>query len=166
MLDPIPPKQWSPELRPILDQLGTPLNIHSVIAHNPTLLQAYTPLRFHIVRDSKLTLRQRELLVLRIAHSLNCDYEWAQHVKRGQQAGLSLDEIERVRTTVGFSDDEVLLMTCADEMIGNQKLSEQLAADLHNQFGADGLLDILFTIGIYIIMGTILNTFDTPIDVT
>lgn len=164
MLNPLPPPQWSPDLQPILDQLGTPLNIHSIIAHNPVLMAAYTPLRFHIVRDSKLSPRQRELLVLRIAHNVQSDYEWAQHVKRGQQAGLSLDEIERVRTKEGFTAEESLLFACADEMMNGYQLSEETAAALLKYLGADGLLDALFTVGIYIIMGTILNTFNTPID--
>ena len=165
LLTPLPPEQWPEEIQHIARQLGDPLNIHRIIAHNPALMEAYTPLRFHMVRDSSLPPRQRELLILRTAHAMGSEYEWQHHVLRGRKAGLSDEEIERVRDDSGnWPDEEKLLLTVADEMLRDHQLSRETATNAIEHFGAAALLDALFTVGIYTILGTLLNTFDVPLE--
>ena len=82
-LQPLDPDTWDPSLRDVRRRIGSPLNIHGVIANHPELMAAYAPLREHVVRTSSLHAEHRELLVLRVAHLTRCDYEWRQHVMRG-----------------------------------------------------------------------------------
>ena len=42
--------------------------------------------------------RERELVILRAGWQCNSEYEWAQHNRIGLEAGLSAEEIERVKT--------------------------------------------------------------------
>ena len=88
--EPLNPDQWSTELAEISEYLGNPLNIHRIMAHNPALMQAWMPFRNHIVADSSLDPRHRELLILRTAVNCDADYEWQHHVVRGRAAGLSV----------------------------------------------------------------------------
>lgn len=60
-LAPLPPEAWSDDLAEIRQRLRTPLNIHKMMAHHPELTLAWMNFRYHIVRDSTLTARQREL---------------------------------------------------------------------------------------------------------
>ena len=113
-------------------------------------MEAYTPLRYHVVRDSTLTGRQREILILRVAHQIKSDYEWSHHVVRGQAAGLSLNEIERVKEgshAEEWSADERHMIDCVDQMIASQQMTAQTAAGLLETVGKEGLLDacLLYT---------------------
>jgi alkylhydroperoxidase family enzyme len=166
LLTPLPEADWAEVIRPLTDQLSPVLNIHRLIAHNPDLMAAYTPLRQYIKGNSSLTDRQRELLILRTAHNLSSSYEWQHHVRRGRLAGLTEIEIERVkgRDTAVWPIAEALLLHCADEMHLAQQLSFTTAQQLQHRLGDRALLDAIFTIGVYLTLGTILRTFDVPFD--
>lgn len=167
LLTPLPAEDWDESIQHIAQRLGDPLNIHKMIAHNPMLMEAYTPLRYHAVRDSSLSDRQREILILRVAVQIKSDYEWSHHVVRGQAAGLLLDEIERVRLgsrAEGWSADERHIIDCVDQMIADQQMTVETAAGLLETLGKEGLLDAVFTVAIYLALGSLLKTFDVPID--
>ncbi len=167
VLPPLPTEQWDQSIQHIAKRLENPLNIHKMIAHNPALMEAYTPLRYHVVRDSSLSDRQREILILRVAHVIQSDYEWRHHVERGQKAGLLLDEIESVRlgrSATCWSTDESLIIDLVDQMIETQQVEEQTAAGLLAVAGKQILLDAVFTVAVYLALGSLLKTFDVPID--
>src|SRR5690606_21600597 len=88
-LTPLPPAQWVASLAPVPAGLKTPLNIHTVIARHPAVMLSYVDFRNHVVKDSSLSPRQREILILRVAHVTGAAYEWEHHVVRGRAAGLS-----------------------------------------------------------------------------
>ena len=167
LLTPLPPEDWDESIQHIAQRLGNPLNIHRMIAHNPALMEAYTPLRYHVVQDSALTGRQRELLILRVAYRIDSDYEWRHHVVRGKAAGLSEVEIERVKEggqAAGWAADERHILDCVDQVIAEQQLTEETAAGLLKAVGAEGLLDAIFTVSVYLALGSVLRTFDVPSD--
>ena len=167
LLAPLPVDEWDDAIQHIADRLQNPLNIHKLIAHNPALMEAYTPLRYHAVRDSSLTDRQREILILRVAHQIQSEYEWRHHVARGRAAGLADGEIERVKQGAqadGWSIDERYIIACVDQILDKQQLDGDTAAGLIESIGKEGLLDAVFTVAVYIALGSLLNTFDVPID--
>ena len=146
---------------------GKILNIHRLIAHSPNLLNASAPLRNYLVKNSRLTDRQRELLILRTAHRLQSEYEWEHHVIRGKAAGLSDAEIERTKLAPdaeGWLEEESTLLRLVDEMRDEQMLSVDTVRALLAAIGEDGIIDAVFTIGFYLTLGTLLKTFAVPLD--
>jgi alkylhydroperoxidase family enzyme len=168
ILTPLPESQWAGELADVARSFKNVLNIHRVIAHNPALMAAYAPLRNYIVAKSSLTPRQRELLILRTAHLLQCDYEWQHHIVRGQAVGITSAEIERLQQDIidanWSAPEELALLHCADEMFHQQQLRSETAAALQQLLGNEALLDAIYTVGIYITLGTILKTFAVPLE--
>ena len=167
LLTPLPVEDWDASIQHIADRLKSPLNIHKIIAHNPVLMEAYTPLRYHVVKDSSLTARQREILILRVACQINSEYEWRHHVVRGEAAGLSKEEIERVKSgaiAAGWTRAEQFIIQAVDQILEDNQLSEETAAGLIETVGRKGMLDAVFTVAVYIALGSLLKTFDVPID--
>lgn len=167
ILEPLPPEAWDEQIQPIAERLGNPLNIHRIIANNPVLMNAYTPLRYHIVRDSSLSPRQRELIILRTAHNCQSDYEWAHHVVRGREAGLSDEEVERVRAGaqhLAWASADAALLHCADEMFQQTEIQARTLALMAEHYSKEQLLDTIYTIGVYITLGTILKSFSVPLE--
>jgi alkylhydroperoxidase family enzyme len=166
-LKPLMPKDWDSSLDAVKTDLGDPLNIHNVFAQHPDLLCAWMPFRNHVVRTSTLTGRQRELLILRNAHNTKARYEWDHHVVRGRDAGLTDTEIARVRQgpeAPDWTEEEALLLRTADDMSAGQRLSDATWHDLCAAFDDRQILDVIVTVGMYMLLSTVVNTGQVPME--
>ncbi len=166
-LQPLAPEHWPTALSDIRSYLGKPLNIHNIMAHHPELLQAWMPFRNHVVANSSLLPRQRELLILRTAHLCSADYEWSHHVERGLDAGLSRPEIERVKQGPEAADwqaDESTLLLAADDCHRHNCISDSTRRRLDEHFDTQQQLDIMVTVGMYIALALIIRTYAVPLE--
>ncbi len=166
-LQPLDANAWNPSLAGVRRRIGSPLNIHCVIAHHPELMASYAPLREHVVTSSSLDAADRELVILRIAHQTRCDYEWRHHVARGRKAGLDDERIARVRKgseAPGWSREEALLLRAVDDMLADSEIGEATLAAMDGAFSDRQILDIVFTVGVYVIMAILLKTLRVPLE--
>ena len=164
-LAPLPPAQWPPELEDIRRSLGMPLNIHNIMAHHAALTRAWMPYRNHIVANSSLEPKHRELLILRTARNCDSIYEWEHHVERGRDAGLSDEEIQRVKEEPAAAEwpPEVrLLLQAADECHRNSAISDETYQELCLHFDEHQQLDIIATVGMYMTLAIIIKTYRGP----
>ena len=166
-MQPLKPDNWPDELDEIRLFLGKPLNIHGMMAHHPKLLEAWMPLRNHVVADSTLSGRQRELIILRTAHNCQADYEWQHHVERGLLAGLKMTEINRVvegAEANGWNPDEIALLNAADDCHRETSFTSGTIEQLQQHFSAEQQLDIMVTVGMYKTLAMIIKTWDVPME--
>ncbi|MDQ3012738.1 MAG: carboxymuconolactone decarboxylase family protein, partial [Acidobacteriota bacterium] len=99
-LEPLTEEQLDDGTRRILDRArmrGRVLNIFRTLAHHPKLLERWMVFGTHVLSKSTLPAREREMLILRIGWLCRSEYEWGQHVLIGSQAGLTNEEIERIK---------------------------------------------------------------------
>ena len=73
-----------------------PLNVQRTTAQHPDLARARQAFSSHIMRETSLLPRHRELLILRTGWNCQSEYEFAQHARYGRSVGLSDEEIRRV----------------------------------------------------------------------
>ena len=176
-LDPLPPREWPKEMRAATAPLtppqprpeGTPkgLNLLGTFARHPALTQAYNTFVAHLLFESTLSDRQRELVILRVAGVRGADYEFAQHVSYALDAGMTREEIAALRNgrdSARWEPTERALLTAVDDLVADARLSDEtwrlLSADLSDQ----QLLDLIFTVGAYDLLAMMLRTFDVQID--
>jgi alkylhydroperoxidase family enzyme len=183
-LQPIPPTEWSQELREGLRDAYRPsnprhpvspldpsspkgLNAMGVLAHHPELTNAYNQLIRHALYFTTISIRQRELLILRVAHLRDSPYEWAQHVYQAGVAGIAPDEIARVRlgpSAEGWSVLERALLSAADELVADARVTDDTYAVLAAELDPQQLMDVVFTVGAYDVFAMALRTFDVEMD--
>lgn len=166
-MKPLKSDNWPDELKEIRSFLGSPLHIQSMMAHHPALLKAWMPFRNHVVANSTLSPRHRELLILRIAHLCRSDYEWQHHVERGLLAGLSQVEIERVKKGAGaecWAADESALLAAADQCFNELCIRDDTLQRVNLHFSAQQQLDIAATVGMYLTLAMIIKTWDVPME--
>ena len=165
---PLPVEQWDPSLEHIVDDMGgRPLNVHALMANHPALIEAWWSFRNHIIAGGSLEQRHAELLILRVALLMRNWYEWASHVQRGQAAGLTMDEIERVKSGPEHPDwqpDERLLIRAVDELVHDRAVTDATLDALREHFSDRQILDAIVTHGAYVTLGCMLNTWDTDLD--
>lgn len=100
----------------------------------------------------KLPRRDSELVILRVADNTGCAYEWGHHQRLGQRAGLSAEEVERVRSgpdAPGWTPRQQLLLRAADEMHAAGEIGDELWAILAAEFDERLLIELCLLIGHY-----------------
>src|ERR1700734_1930119 len=68
----------SDDLAALMPPGAPPIALFRVLAHNPRILSRFRAGR--LLDAGALSMRERELLILRVSHRCGCDYEWSIHV--------------------------------------------------------------------------------------
>ncbi|MGI9201516.1 MAG: carboxymuconolactone decarboxylase family protein [Woeseiaceae bacterium] len=168
---PVAIADWDESLASIVEDMGgRPLNVHSLMAHNPALLKAWWDFRNYSVQGGALGRRRGELLILRVAVRLKTWYEWGSHVERSLACGLSMAEIERVKLGVGaagweeWDEAESVLLQSVDELLETQGLKPSSHSALREHFSVSEIMDIIAIHGMYVILGGMINTWGLELD--
>lgn len=86
-------KDLPPEYEDYIQLRGDYLHILQAVGNNPELLVGFAQFYNRMYRNAGLTGRERELIILAIASSLESEYMWHHHVDWGKDVGISEDEI-------------------------------------------------------------------------
>jgi alkylhydroperoxidase family enzyme len=143
------------------------LNALGFLAHHPTLTEAYNHLVGHLLYTTTLTARQRELLILRVAHLRDAPYEWAQHVLLARDAQISTEEIDRARAgpdAPGWGAQERVLLRAADELLSEARIGDATYAALASELDTEQMMDLVWTVGSYELLAMAFRTFDVQLD--
>jgi alkylhydroperoxidase family enzyme len=162
-LRPANPRHPFPERR---DDRPKGLNVLGTLARHPELARAFHTFNGHVLFATTLTPRQRELLVLRVAAVREAEYEWAQHAVLAGDAGITEDEVARVRSrdADGWSPLEAALLRAVDELVRDALVSEEPWAVLTAELDEQQLMDVVFTVGAYDLLAMAFRSFGVPLD--
>lgn len=158
--------QWDATAQELMARLP-PFNVFKTLANHPALMQRWGVFARHVLRQSTLAARDRELLILRIGYLCGCAYEWGQHVLEARRANLSDDEIRRVQVgpdAAGWGDTDRWLLAATDELHANSSISDATWQGLAAHFNTQQLMDIVFTVGQYNLVSMALNSFGVEPD--
>ncbi len=158
-LPPLPSAEWDDETRALIGE--NPLNIFATLAHHPKLMKRWMVFGSHVLAKSTLPPRDRELLILRTGWNCRSPYEWGQHVAIGRATGITDDEIARIAAgpdAPGWEPFDTTLLRAADELHGDQSLTDTTYAALSERYDAQQLLDLVFAVGQYHLVSMVLNT--------
>ena len=140
---------------------GRPPNIFTTLARHHGLFRRWLWFAGALMPGGKLPRVETELVILRVAHNTGCEYEWGHHERLGKRAGLSAEEIERVRSgpdAPGWSERQALFLRAADEMHADGQIGDGLWALLVAQLDEVRLIELCMLIGHYEMLAMTLNT--------
>jgi alkylhydroperoxidase family enzyme len=143
------------------------LNAMGVLAHHPELTAAFNQMIRHALYFSMISPRQRELLILRVAHLRGSAYEWAQHVYQAGVIGITSEEVARIRQGPDASDWNPLegaLLAAADDLVAEARIGDTTYAALAADLDTQQIMDVVFTVGTYETFAMALRTFDVDLD--
>ncbi len=146
---------------------GSP-NMMNSFAHHPDLAQAFFGFNGHMLYGTTLSLRQRELLVLRVAAVRESQYLWAHHIVYQADAELTDYEISAIAFGPGapFLDPlDRALLRAVDELIRDGTISDDTWAVLAEKLTTQQILDVIFTIGCYDIVAWTSDTLHLDLDI-
>jgi len=114
-------------------------------------------------KQSPLSLRERELVILRVCGNNNCEYEWGVHVSIfAEKVQLSENQIANTRSeeldNSCWDDREILLLMAIDELCKYGKLLDKTLASFQQTWTAEQQLEILALCGNYHTVSFVANT--------
>lgn len=156
---------YSSEVKAILDQYpqndGYLLTLFRTFANSVRFLQKGVPNLLD--RESPLTLRIREIVILRVTANNNCEYEWGVHVSVFSAAAkLTDDQITATRNSEIdlslWSPQEVTLLTVIDQLCATGKPSDKTLKAFQRDWTVEQQLEILALCGTYHTVSFVANT--------
>jgi 4-carboxymuconolactone decarboxylase len=115
------------------------------------------------LRQSVVGPRYFELSALTAAREYDQDYEWTGHEGAGRRAGLTDAEIDAVkfnRPVTGLPEKDGTVITLGRALMRDHKVSPELWARTVALFGERGAVEIVVTMGDYVLAGFLLTAVD------
>ncbi len=143
------------------------VNIFRTLARHPKLLKRWMVFANHVLFGSTLPARERELIILRAGYRCGSGYEWAQHVAIGRRSGVSDDDIRRIAqdpADAEWSQADRELVRATDQLVDDRFIDDATWSALAARWSEQQLMDLVFTVGQYVLVSMALNTFGVQIE--
>jgi alkylhydroperoxidase family enzyme len=167
-IQPLKDGEFSDEQKELLAPMGgRVVNIFRTLVREPKAFKGFLGWGNYVLsRRNGLPEREREIVILRVGYLCKSGYEWTQHHVIGKRAGLSDEEIERIKkgAGAGWSAADSALIKASDELHNDQFISDATWSALKAHFSEKQCMDVVFTVGQYTQVSMILNTFGVQLD--
>ena len=185
-IPPRPPKDWDQAVYDALSVLAPPTaagvtqdppqarqsddaqpaNVTSTFAWHPALARSYFLFNNHLFH-STLSDRLRELIIVRTGWVRRAEYEWSQHVRLARAVGISDEELDAVMEGPDapvWGPFESAALRAVDEICAARYVSDATWHQLATELNRQQLMDLVFTIGAYDLLGMATTTFGLALD--
>ena len=161
---PLPPEEQDDQARELLGGAAAPglpaANIFATLVRHPGLFRKWMPFGGKLL-SGRLPARDRELLILRTGWRCQSEYEWGQHVIIGRAAGLTDEEIERLKVgpdAPGWDAFDATLVRAADELHDDACITDDTWAALAARYDEAQLTEVPMVVGQYHLVSYTLNS--------
>jgi 4-carboxymuconolactone decarboxylase len=163
---PLPTDDLRPEWVEILERIpgkglkgeGFPRNVLGVLMQNQETLGPF--LDYWVTSKSKmgLTVREQELVILRMAVLYRSEYVWKHHVKTGREFGVNDTELDAIRhgSYTGFAAArERAFLELTDAFMKDRSLSPELWNQTKNVLGSQDFVDLISLVSQYVLFALV-----------
>lgn len=166
-LTPLPADEWNERARAAVASLIPPEranpvgagNVLSTMVRHPDLTAAYLPFNAYLLTRSTLSPRVREVALLRVVHHSKCGYLWSHHLPIAARAGLSESEIDDIRSGTCADPTDQAVIRAVDDLTADSTVGQATWDELCRLFTQPQCMDLVFTIGGYLLLALAVNTF-------
>lgn len=135
-------------------------DVFKLLFVNKRLFWAWLYFASRLMPYGRLSGRERELIILRVAWLCRCRYEWGQHIEIGLRNRL--EDIDIVKASEGVKSfpegkERVLIQAC-DDIIAHQQLEETTMMALKELYTDKMLIEITMLIGHYQMLAGVINS--------
>ncbi|HYF62767.1 MAG TPA: carboxymuconolactone decarboxylase family protein [Herpetosiphonaceae bacterium] len=146
---------YEPAVQASFDTLmrgAPPLLLFRTVARNPRVLGRM--MAGGLLDRGSISLRQRELMILRTCANCGAEYEWGVHVALfGAKAQWSPEQVRASARggadDAAWSDDERLIVRLADQLHATATADDALWAELAGHFDEVQLIELVMLAGLY-----------------
>jgi AhpD family alkylhydroperoxidase len=141
--------------------LFTTLGIHK------QLLWAWLPFGGYLLYVGKLSRKDAELVILRVGHLRDCEYELQQHRRLAKRRGVGPEVQAKIfegPDAEGLTDRQRVLITATDEFVITRSMSPETWAALASLLTRPQLIEFCMLAGQYDALAATMATLKIPLD--
>ncbi len=134
-----------------------PPHIFLTLGRHRRLFWAWLHFAGRLMPGGLLPRRDSELVILRVAHLANSDYETAHHRRLGRRAGLTAAEIDRVAdgaAAPGWTSRDQTLLSAVDSLHRHGDLDDDTWSTLRSHLDEREAIELCQLVGHYEMLAT------------
>ncbi len=133
---------------------------------NPSVAAGYLAMLDAETKSTSLDKREREVVILSVGAVWNSAYEIYAHTAVARKAGHSELSIKALASGIPADDlteKEKLAQRYTRQLITEHRVDALLYQEAEQAFGPQGLVDMSYLIGLYLMTCVLLNGFEIPV---
>lgn len=143
------------------------MHLFTTLGQNRALFLSFLPYSGVLLNWGKLPKRDKELVILRVGHLRDSEYELQQHRRLARSRGVDSalqDKIFAGPTAPGLTERERALLAAVDEFVLNRDLTDDIFAELSAHLTRQQVIEFCALAGHYDAIAAILATLRVPMD--
>jgi len=157
---------YPPEVQAEFDKLmrgAPPLLLFRTVARNPRVLQRM--MAGALLDRGSISLRSRELMILRTCARCGAEYEWGVHIATfGAKAQWTPAQLHSTVHGTGddacWSPEDRSVIRLADQLHDTNRVDDPLWEEMSAQFAAEQLVELIMLAGLYHAVSYMVNAID------
>ena len=142
-------------------------SLFDVLGQHRLMFPVWLPLSAYLLYGGKLSRRDAEVVILRVGHLRECEYELQQHRRLARTRGLNAETQARIfegPDATGLSDRDRVLITATDEFVVTRGVSPQTWQSLAGQLSKPQLIEFCLLAAQYDGLAATISTLGVPLD--
>lgn len=142
-------------------------HLFNVLGQHKLLFLAWLPFAAYLLYAGKLPRKDAELIILRVGHLRDCEYELQQHRRLARTRGI--DEKTQARIfegpdAEGLTPRQRTLLTATDEFVITRSMSPETWAALSQLYDRARIIEFCMLAGQYDVLAATTATLHVPLD--
>ena len=141
------------------------LNLHRMMAHAPLLMKASGDVAMVFRHEAALPRALAELVVLRTAQVVDCQYVFERHLPLARAAGVTEEQIAAVARPIdstAFSAAQKAALGFAEAAARGAPISDQHFAALRENLSPREIVELAMLVGFYVSTAIFIKTLAVP----
>jgi AhpD family alkylhydroperoxidase len=142
-------------------------HLFNALSRHPALFWTWLPFSGVLLYWGRLSRQDAEVVILRVGHLRDCEYELQQHRRLARSRGIdaALQQlIFQGPDADGLSERQRVLLTATDEFVLQRAVTPETWTALSQQLNTRQLIEFCFLAGQYDTLAAAMNTLKLPMD--
>lgn len=144
-----------------------PVNVLGTLAHSPRTMGAFLRYWVRCKTDSAFTVREQEIVILRMGYRFGSDYVWKHHVPVAREFGVADTELAALRLPAAgraLGERERMLVALTDELVERRTLRDGTWARYGERLSATEWIDLIGLVSQYTYFALVNNAMRVEIE--
>ncbi len=176
-LSPLPAGERSERQQQLLEQMGmvvvdgvrkerTDRAALEILLRHAELYEAHMAVAQKFLSDGEMSIRDRELAILRLAWLSQAPFEWGSHVEIARRNGVTSEEIARAiegSSAAGWTERDRAIVRAMEELHFDSMITDETWADLQAFYDDKKLIELVILAGQYKTVAYYQNALRLPL---
>lgn len=142
-------------------------HLFTTLGQHKRLFKSFLPVSAVLLGLGKLSKPDTELVILRVGHLRNCEYELQQHRRLARSRGVDAELQARIfegPDAEGLTARQRALLTATDEFVITRSVSTETWTTLADHLDRRQLIEFCMLAGQYDTLAAVITTLGVPLD--